>query len=95
MGKKKRIARYPQKFGRKYSAHPAFRAAHGEDKTPEPIVLDTIAVPEPALAPEPLELKTTVPAAEKLIAKPEPVKEKKAAKRNVSRKLDKKEKSEG
>ena len=88
MGKKKRIARYPQKFGRKYGAHPAYRAAHGEQSAPEPIELEILSKPEPAPAPKAEEKPAPV-------AKADPPKQKKAPKRSVSSKLEKNEKSKG
>ena len=98
MGKKKRIARYPQKFGRKYSAHPAYRAAHGEQSAPEPIELEILSKPEPAPVPKVEEEPQRAPKADtkpEPVAKAEPPKEKQPAKRSVSRKLEKNEKSKG
>ena len=53
MGKKKRIRLKPGKFGRKYSAHPAYKSAH-DTSASEPIVLETVeASAVPAPSPEP------------------------------------------
>ena len=44
MGKKKRIARYPQKFSRKYAGHPITRKAQSEQ------VVEAVAAEEPVVA---------------------------------------------
>ncbi len=84
------MARYPQKFGRKYSAHPAYRAKHGDLPAAEPIELEILSTPEPKKAPEPKVEEKPVP-----VAKADPPKQKKAPKRSVSSKLEKNEKSKG
>ena len=79
MGKKARIRRYPQKYGRKYSGHPILSSASKEQPAQvapvEPIAEEVV---EPAPAPEPVVESVEEPA--KPAAKKRAVKKAKAKK---------------
>ena len=55
MGKKARMRRYPQKYGRKFAVHPAFKARHDVEKELEVgVVLEEpkVELPEPKEEPK-------------------------------------------
>jgi len=55
MGKKARMRRYPQKYGRKFAVHPAFKARHDVEKELEvEVVLEEpkVELPEPKEEPK-------------------------------------------
>jgi len=87
MGKKARIKRYPQKYGRKYSSHPVAKANHAvEEAKPAPV---EVAAPkaEPTPAPKPVAKPKAAPKKEpaaKPAAKPAPKKKKAWGKKSKS-----------
>ena len=92
MGKKARMRRYPQKYGKKFGNHPYFIAKHGDKPAePAPVVEEevvAIAVPDPAaepiaVEPEPAPVKPK--AAKKKPAVKKPAVKKPAAKRTTTK----------
>ena len=95
MGKKARIKRYPQKYGRKYSSHPVAKANHAvEEAKPAPVEVAAPKAeeavkptPEPKPVAKPKATPKKKPAAKpasKPAAKPAPKKKKVWGKKSKS-----------